>query len=344
MQYCRVLRLTITCGLQEKVRLGAGASPDLLQGLQVDQEVRQELRAIRDRVTHLLDVLSDSPTPGGKAAENAPPTQEQEVAPSLPAGHSREFDPLEQEQQVQQEVDTASQRSHQSSSAAELQETTQPGYGAVNGGQQEYGAHSYPSGAPPAQHSYPGAPPPTGPPKQPVYGQAPEHTYGQPYPQAQTYSSSPAPYSQPAHTPAPTQPTYQYQSPASAATFPPGPPTSAPAFPPTSAPAFPPTPAPGFPPTSTPAFPPNSATIFPPTSAPSYPHSPQARPPASYPAVRPPGGPAFPPAGYPGAPPTFPPAGPPNNPYSGGLPRPGAPQAYSYPQQGPGGPGGYTQQ
>ena len=31
-------------------------------------------------------MLSDSPGPGGKAFENAPPTQEQEVAHTLPAG------------------------------------------------------------------------------------------------------------------------------------------------------------------------------------------------------------------------------------------------------------------
>ena len=48
---------------------GAQADYHLDKGSEVEQEVRQELGAIRDRVTHLFDALSDSPGPRARGVK-----------------------------------------------------------------------------------------------------------------------------------------------------------------------------------------------------------------------------------------------------------------------------------
>jgi len=352
LQYCRLLRLTITCkGLQE----GPG----------VEGEVVRELRDIRDRVNKLLDLVADSGTNKSEGQQQEPKDAEvveetasvQSVAPV----ESREFDPLGQmnQDQVQApDMDAASQHSMQSSEmhaegVGGLQNGTSSGYPATQEGQAapQYSAppSPYPTSVPPPgpsnapysatqysaagaptastmhtgysqasnQHQPPQATPASFPPTQPSYSQAP---------QAPSFSQAPmtapppmgAPYSQPQGYITSSQPSAptSYTS-TQAPSYPPSNPTQAPAFPPTAAPA-----RPQGPPTG--SFP------------------------ASYPTFKPAGGPAFPPNGYaaaPGVPPTYPNAGPPSNPYSGGLPRPGAPQAYSYPgQQAPPGGQGYPQQ
>jgi len=356
LQYCRLLRLTITCkGLQE----GPG----------VEGEVVRELRDIRDRVNKLLDLVADSGTNNSNGQQQEPKGAEvveetasvQSVAPL----ESREFDPLGQMNQDQAqapEVDTASQHSMQSSEmhAESHQNGASSGYPATQEAQAapQYSAppSPYPTSVPPpgppnaqysaAQYSAAGAPtaspmhtgysqapnqqqppqatPASFPPTQPSFNQAP---------QAPSYSQAPmtgppsmgGPYSQP-----PNQPQGY------AASSQPAPSSAPTSYTSTQAPSYPPsnhTQAPAFPPTATPARPQG-----PPTG--SFP--------ASYPTFKPAGGPAFPPNGYaaaPGGPPTYPTAGAPSNPYSGGLPRPGAPQAYSYPgQQGPPGGQSYPQQ
>lgn len=340
VQYCRVLRLTISrpAGQQE----GASLSP----------AVTEELRAIRDRVVHLLDLCSSSQPPC-PPQEASLPQAEVEASAGLGQGlqpGSREFDPLGQEQQAA-EGDTASQQGSETQP-----EQGQHTFAHING------APTYPVAqeAAPAQYSappspYPGAaplqapqpqysgypasaapPPPPASPKHPGYAQGPPVQAPQPSFQA-PYSQAPAPQASYSQDQAPQQaPPTPYSQSSQAPTGPPAPYSSG-----ATQPTYSTAPALSYP--GAPQYPPA------PTSAPGFtPAQPRPTgPPVSYPAYRPPGpgGPAFPPTSYPGGPTNFPPAGPPSNPYSGGLPRPGAPQAYGYPQQqqqGP--PGGYTQQ
>jgi len=360
LQYCRLLRLTITCkGLQE----GPG----------VEGEVVRELRDIRDRVNKLLDLVADSGTSNsdGQQQESKCAEAVEETAPvqSVAPLESREFDPLGQMNQEQAqappEVDTASQHSMQSSemhaeSAVGPQNGASSGYPAPQEGQaapqysappSPYPTSAAPPGPPNAQYSAaqysaagaptaspmhtgypqaqnqqqpPQAPPASFPPTQPSFNQAP---------QAPSYSQAPMTGPPPMGGPY-SQPSSQHQG--YTASSQPAPSSAPTSYTSTQAPSYPP------------AL--SQAPAFPPTSAPARPQGPPTGSfPASYPTFKPAGGPAFPPNGYaaaPGVPPTYPTGGPPSNPYSGGLPRPGAPQTYSYPgQQGPpGGQQGYPQQ
>jgi len=343
LQYCRLLRLTITCkGLQE----GPG----------IEGEVVRELRDIRDRVNKLLDLVADSGTNKSEGQQQEPKAEvAEEVASvqSVAPVESREFDPLgqlSQDQAQAPEVDTTSQHSMQSSEmhTESVQNGASSGYPAT----QEPQAAQY--SAPPSP--YPTSAPPPGPPNAPYsatqYSAAgastasPMHT-GYQHPQATPASFPP---SQPSFSQTPQAPSYS-QGPMTAP--PPMGATysqsqgytassqSAQSSAPTS---YTSTQAPSYPPPN-----PTQAPVFPATAAPARPQGPPtASFPASYPTYKPASGPAFPPNGYasaPGVPPTYPNAGPPSNPYSGGLPRPGAPQAYSYPgQQAPPGGQGYPQQ
>jgi len=347
LQYCRLLRLTITCkGLQEGPGVGG--------------EVVRELRDIRDRVNKLLDLVADSSTSNSDEQHQELKTLEvmEEPAPLQSAAplESREFDPLGQMNQDQappHEVDTASQHSMQGSEthaegvAGGLQNGASSGYLATQEGQAapRYSAppSPYPTSAPPpgppstqysaAQYSAAGppiaSPAHTGHPQAPNQQQLPQSTpasfpLSQPSfnqaPQAPSNSQAPMPGTTPIGNSYSLQPNQQQGYIASSQPAPSSAPTS-----------YTSTQAPSFPPTFT------QAPAFPPTSAPTRPQGPPAGSfPASYPTFKPAGGPAFPPNGYaaaPGAPPTYPTGGPPSNPYSGGLPRPGAPQTYSYPGQ-----------
>jgi len=352
LQYCRLLRLTITCkGLQE----GPG----------VEGEVVRELRDIRDRVNKLLDLVADSGTNKSEEPQLEPKSAEvveetasvQNVAPL----ENREFDPLGQMNQDQAkatDMDAASQHSMQSSemhaeSVGSLQNGTSSGYLAPQesqaGPQDSTPPSPYPTSAPPpgppnapyATTLYSAAGAPTASPMHTGYSQA----SNKPQPPQSTQASFPP--TQPSYSQAPQAPSYS-QAPMTAP-----PPMGAPYSQPQSyiASSQPCAPT-SYTSTQAPSYPPSNSTqapAFPPAAAHVRPQGPPTGSfPASYPTFKPAGGPAFPPNGYaaaPGVPPTYPNAGPPSNPYSGGLPRPGAPQAYSYPgQQPPPGGQGYPQQ
>jgi len=350
LQYCRLLRLTITCkGLQDGPGVGG--------------EVVRELRVIRDRVNKLLDMVADDSGTGGEMKQQELREAEvvEEPAPVQSAApvESREFDPLGQmnrDQAQLPEVDYASQHSMQSSEApgegaGDLQNGSSSGYA---GGQESQVAPQY--SAPPSP--YPTSAPPPGPPNAqyapsqfsstgplyPASSSSLQHAAGYPQPPSQQQPPQAPPASQPSFSQAPQAPSYS-QAPMA------GPPQMAapysqPANQYQAAPAsYTSTQAPSYPSSYT------QAPAFPPTTAPARPHAPPTGSfPASFPnAFKPSGPPAFPPnsnSALPGAPTIYPSGGPPpSNPYSGGLPRPGAPQAYSYPgQQGPPGGQGYPQQ
>jgi len=365
LQYCRVLRLTITVG-----GLGEAGVPG---------EVVRELRTIRDRITTLLDMVAD--TKVSRAEEQVEPdvVAEAEVAPVLAAGQGREFDPLEQEAAAEDAASLQGEVPEQQGGQEPF-----PGEQAA-GGQYSAPPSPYPTTAPPpgppAQYGY--APPPS--PKQGSYGQQspyPQQQYGQAAPgQAAPTQTTAAP----AYPGAPTScvsypgaaPAAAYPAAPPAASYPGAPTSTANTYPTASTgyPGAPPAAANNYPPaipaTSYPAAPPATTATYPgaPSTTATYPGAPSttatypgAPPPATFPNTAaptrppgppasfqpykptgPPGGPSFPPNGYQNGPAAFPPAGPPNNPYSGGLPRPGAPQGYQYPPQQPGGPGAYPQ-
>ena len=81
------------------------AAPTTTQeGASLSPAVTEELRAIRDRVVHLLDLCSSSQPPC-PPQEASLPQAEVEASAGLVQGlqpGSREFDPLGQEQQVGQ--------------------------------------------------------------------------------------------------------------------------------------------------------------------------------------------------------------------------------------------------
>merc|ERR1719237_1748055 len=170
LQYCRLLRLTITCkGLQvTRLKTQLRKVVELQEGPGVEGEVVRELREIRDRVNKLLDLVADSGTNKSEGQQQEPKDAEvveetasvQSVAPV----ESREFDPLGQmnQDQVQApDMDAASQHSMQSSEmhaegVGGLQNGTSSGYPVTQEGQ---AAPQY--SAPPSP--YPTSVPPPGP-------------------------------------------------------------------------------------------------------------------------------------------------------------------------------------
>jgi len=356
LQYCRLLRLTITCkGLQE----GPG----------IEGKVVRELRDIRDRVNKLLDLVADTGNNNSDGQQQEPKgaevVEEAASVQSMAPLESREFDPLGQmnQDQVQApEVDTASQHSMQSSEmhgegVGGLQNGASSGYPAA---QEAQAAPQY--SAPPSP--YPTSAPPPGPPTAP-YSAAQYSAAGAPTASTMHtgYSQAPNQQQPPQATPAsfpPTQPSFNQTPSYSQAPMTGPPPMGGPYSQPpnqpqgyaaSSQPTLSSAPT-SYTSTQAPSYPPSNHTqapAFPPTANPARPQGPPTGSfPASYPTFKPASGPAFPPNGYaaaPGGPPIYPTTGAPSNPYSGGLPRPGAPQAFSYPgQQGPPGSQGYSQQ
>jgi len=313
IQYCRVLRLAIIVGGEDK-RVGT-----------VGSEVTKELREIRDRVNKLLDIVSDSSKgPSDSVGEGEPSDG---VVAEEAVGHvghvgqirqveNREFDPLGQEQ-VQQETPAVTAAAEAVTSdttsgyqAPDLSSFT-PTPASSSMGYQQYGASTAstapPSGVYPVTTSTPAgyqappslAPPTSGYPGAPSLAPPPSG-----YP-ATTASQAPPPSGFPATTAAHAPPTAAGYQASTSATLPP----STPSYPTASYPTQPP-PNASFPrPSSTPSTVPPTSYAYP-SPQPHYsPYHPPNYPPS--------------PAGYPTQPP---------NPYSRGPPT--SQQGYQHPGMG----------
>eukprot|EP00092_Neocalanus_flemingeri_P022174 GFUD01024052.1.p1 GENE.GFUD01024052.1~~GFUD01024052.1.p1 ORF type:complete len:382 (-),score=133.49 GFUD01024052.1:39-1184(-) len=290
IQYCRVLRLTIICGVVEKTTV-------------VGQVVVKELREIRDRVNMLLDMVTDSPKgPSGDDGEVAGDVEGEDGGQVEQIRHegNKEFDPLGQEQ-VQQDTSsftaevvtasTAPDAPMQTATTSSYQADTSTGYQA-------------PAPAPPTTVGCPVGYPATTAAYAPPFTnnfQPPPTTSGYGGPTTSTYPATTAAYAPPTNNFPPTTAGYQ------AGTF-------------NSLPASTSTPS-NYPTTNYPTQPPPSANYPPSTPTPS------TVPPTSYPYPSP--QPTYSPYQAPSYRPTTPGAYPtqPTNPYSRG---PVPPQGYQH--------------
>eukprot|EP00092_Neocalanus_flemingeri_P094172 GFUD01119726.1.p1 GENE.GFUD01119726.1~~GFUD01119726.1.p1 ORF type:complete len:390 (-),score=138.46 GFUD01119726.1:55-1224(-) len=268
IQYCRVLRLTIICGVVEKTTV-------------VGQVVVKELREIRDRVNMLLDMVTDSPKgPSGDDGEVAGDVEGEDGGHVEQIRHegNKEFDPLGQEQ-VQQdtssfttEVVTAPDMSIQTATPSSYQAVASTGYQApappTTAGYQAPAPPTtagYPVGYPATTAAY--APPTTN------NFQPPPTTSGYAGPTTSTYPATTAAYAAPTNNFPPTTAGYQAGTfnslPASTSTPSNYPTTNYPTQPPPSANYPPSTPTPStVPPTSYPY--PSPQPTYSPYQAPSY--------------------------------------------------------------------------
>eukprot|EP00092_Neocalanus_flemingeri_P109169 GFUD01140286.1.p1 GENE.GFUD01140286.1~~GFUD01140286.1.p1 ORF type:complete len:307 (-),score=107.05 GFUD01140286.1:72-965(-) len=138
IQYCRVLRLTIICGVAEKKVVG--------------QVVVKELREIRDRLNMLLDMVTDSPK--GQSGDDSEVAGDVEGEGSGQDGQiqhvgNKQFDPLRQEQ-VQQDTSSFTTDVVTASTAPDtsIQTATPSSYQAVS-------STGYQAPAPPTTAGYP---------------------------------------------------------------------------------------------------------------------------------------------------------------------------------------------
>merc|ERR1719373_1432692 len=166
IQYSRVLRLTIS-----------QQNADNIDGDGIfDKEVVKELRIIRDRVNHLLDmVVSDKKNEKDSGVgESFEKTVEETVTGvnNINLEQSKEFDPLQDQEQEIQVQEKSRQMSGQSSASSQGQQQPPASQYQQQAGYPSYSpaASNYPSstpgypGAPPSSTpSYPGGPPSTGP-------------------------------------------------------------------------------------------------------------------------------------------------------------------------------------
>eukprot|EP00092_Neocalanus_flemingeri_P094169 GFUD01119723.1.p1 GENE.GFUD01119723.1~~GFUD01119723.1.p1 ORF type:complete len:374 (-),score=137.82 GFUD01119723.1:55-1176(-) len=252
IQYCRVLRLTIICGVVEKTTV-------------VGQVVVKELREIRDRVNMLLDMVTDSPKgPSGDDGEVAGDVEGEDGGHVEQIRHegNKEFDPLGQEQ-VQQDTSSFTAEVVTASTApdAPIQTATTSSYQAPA----PPTTAGYPVGYPATTAAY--APPTTN------NFQPPPTTSGYAGPTTSTYPATTAAYAAPTNNFPPTTAGYQAGTfnslPASTSTPSNYPTTNYPTQPPPSANYPPSTPTPStVPPTSYPY--PSPQPTYSPYQAPSY--------------------------------------------------------------------------
>merc|ERR1719373_852910 len=270
IQYSRVLRLTIS-----------QQNADNIDGDGIfDKEVVKELRIIRDRVNHLLDmVVSDKKNEKDSGVgESFEKTVEETVTGvnNINLEQSKEFDPLQDQEQEIQVQEKSRQMSGQSSASSQGQQQPPPSQYQQQAGYPSYSpaaASNYPSSTP----VYPGAPPASA-------GGYPNSTHTTTITSNQQSSSSQA-YSS-------TGPTSHYPgaNPTSTPSFQGGPPSSS---------------YPGAPPSSTPSYPGGPPSTGPggPSGYPAAPGGPPSTGPSSgYPAA--PGGPPTSTPGYAGATPS----------------------------------------